>query len=242
MHHLHVVLTRGHYSQWNMLSLQALYRYKIPTRIPEEESAAIRDLASRCDVDEEFFTRLVQHAVTKHFLAQPAPGHVSHTALSAMLANSPGLMHFTGILCKVLWPAATRIIDAHEKWPGPPMPNQTGFNLAVNKPETMFEIFKEDPPRAELFHLAMSTMQNLADCRRPRALEAFDWASLGADATAVDVGGGNAAFAMALAEMYSQIGNILVQDILTVVENTVPSIPEALRERITMQAHDVFEP
>lgn len=220
-----------------------MYRYKIPTQFPVGEEIPIPELARRCNADEGILTRLVQHAVTRQFLAQQSPGHVSHSALSAMLTNSPGLLDCVGLLCEDLWPAATRVLDAVDKWPGPPwLPTQTGHNLAENKTGTFFDTIAEDAPRAARFDRAMATMQTFSGGGPARVFEAFDWAALGPESTVVDVGGGNAAFATKLAEQFPNIGRIVVQDVAETVAKAQPALSDTVRGRVTMQAHDFFEP
>lgn len=220
-----------------------MYRYKIPTQFAVGEEISIAELARRCNADEDIFTRIVQHAITRQFLAQHHPGQVSHSALSALLNSSPGLMDCIGLLCEDLWPAATRVIDALGKWPGPPwLPTQTGHNLAENKTGTFFQTIAEDPSRAARFDRAMATMQNFSGGGPTRVFEAFDWAALGPESTVVDVGGGNAAFATKLAEQYPSIGRFVVQDVAETVAQAQSALGEAVRGRITMQAHDFFQP
>ncbi|KAI7785157.1 uncharacterized protein LA080_007824 [Diaporthe eres] len=116
---------------YDMVGMQAMYRYKIPLQFPVGDKIAVTELAHRCGVDEEMFARLVQHAVTKQFLAQPQPGYVAHTAFSSMFASAPPLMEWVGFASEELWPAGAHIIQALTKWPGPPwLPSQTGHNLA----------------------------------------------------------------------------------------------------------------
>ncbi|KAF1963891.1 hypothetical protein BU23DRAFT_639283, partial [Bimuria novae-zelandiae CBS 107.79] len=82
----------------DMLSLHALYRYDIPRRIPKDGDISISELAAQCGVDEESFSRLIQHAVTKYNLLQPRPGYVAHSSVSALLASSQTQMDLLGMI------------------------------------------------------------------------------------------------------------------------------------------------
>lgn len=218
-----------------------MYRYKIPLKFPVDDTIAVSELARRCDVNEEVFARLVHHAVTKQFLAQPEPGYVAHTAFSSMLASSPPLMEWIGMACEELWPAATNIIQALTKWPGPPwIPSQTGHNLAEGTSGTFFETLENDTARSQRFATSMSIMQSFPGWEPAAALEVYDWGSLDADAVVVDVGGGDGTFAMALAERHPQLKHIIVQDVAATVERASSLRSQHESDVISFQTHDFF--
>ncbi|KAK7698834.1 hypothetical protein SLS64_012185 [Diaporthe eres] len=224
-----------------MVGMQAMYRYKIPLQFPVGDKIAVAELARRCDVDEEMFARLVQHAVTKQFLAQPQPGYVAHTAFSSMLATAPPLMEWVGFASEELWPAGTHIIPALTKWPRPPwLPSQTGHNLAEGTSGTFFETLENDPVRSQRFATSMSIMQNFPGWEPKAALEVYDWGALDADAVVVDVGGGDGTFAMALAERHPKLKHIIVQDVAATVEKAASLRPQHEGDVISFQTHDFF--
>lgn len=70
----------------------------------------------------------------------------------------------------------------------------------------------------------------------------FDWGGLSADATVVDVGGGDGSFAVALAGRFPSLKHIVVQDVADVVEQSRATVPEPLRSVITPLVADFFEP
>lgn len=228
---------------FDMVSMHAMYRYKIPQQFSIDETVTTAELARRCGADESIFTRLVQHAVPKGFLAQPKQGHVAHTAFSAMLAASPAITDFVGYVCEDLQPAAAHIPNALTKWPGPPwLPNQTGHNLATGTSGTFWDTLANDPARSQRFASSMSFMQCLPGWQPTAALDVYDWGALDSEAVVVDVGGGDGTFALALAERHSSLRQIIVQDVPAVVEQARAGIPEHLRDVIEPQAHDFFEP
>lgn len=225
-----------------MVGMHAMYRYKIPLQFPVDDKIAVTELARRCDVDEEVFARLVQHAVTKQFLAQPQPGYVAHTAFSSMLANAPPLLEWIGMSCEEVWPAATRIIPALVKWPGPPwLPSQTGHNLADGTSGTFFETLENYPARSQRFAISMSVMQSFPGWEPKAALEVYDWGALDADAVVVDVGGGDGTFAMALAERHPTLKQIIVQDLAATVKRASSLRPQREGDVISFQTHDFFQ-
>lgn len=224
-----------------MVGMQAMYRYKIPLQFPIGDTIALAELARRCDVDEEVLARIVQHAVTKRFLAQPQPGYVAHTAFSSMLANAPPLIEWVGMVSEDLWPAATRIIQALTKWPGGPwLPNQTGHNLADGTSVTFFETLERDLARSQRFSISMSVMQTFPGWEPTAALEVYDWGALDADAVVVDVGGGDGTFALALNERHPKLKSIIVQDVAAIIDRATSSRSQREGDAISFQTHDFF--
>lgn len=220
-----------------------MYRYEIPRQFPVGDTISTAELAQRCNANEEALTRLVQHAVTKGFLAQPEADIIAHTALSAMMAAQPAVSDFAGYVCEDLRPAAASVPDALAKWPGPPwLPNQTGHNLATGTAGTFWDSLADDLARSRRFASSMSLMQRMPGWQPAAALEVFDWGALGPDAVVVDVGGGDGSFAVVLAERFPALKHIIVQDVATVIEQARVSIPEPLRAIVTTQAADFFEP
>ncbi len=219
-----------------MVSLHALYRHQIPNKFGVNEEISIADIAIRCGhVDTDILARLLQHAVTNRLLGQPRPGYIAHSAISAMLADSPPLMDWVGASCEDIWPAAPRVIDALAKWPGPPLPNQAAHNLAENTSVPYFQTLARNPDRARRLASAMSVMQSMPGWEPAAALDAYDWGALG-DAVVVDVGGSNGAFAASLAEKYELL-NVVVQDLPDVIASA-----HVNSARVTLQVHDFFTP
>lgn len=190
---MYIQLTR---SQFGLVSMHAMYRYEIPSRFPVGDCISTAELARRCNADEEAFTRLVQHAVTKRFLAQPEAGIISHTAFSAMIAAQQATADFIGYNCEDLRPAGTCVLDALTKWPGPPSePNKTGHNLASGTTGTFWDSLASDPKRSRRFASTISFMQRMPGWQPVDAFEAFNCGGLGSDAIVVDIGGGDSRFA-----------------------------------------------
>ncbi|KAK7698214.1 hypothetical protein SLS64_012784 [Diaporthe eres] len=220
-----------------------MYRYDIPRRFPVGEAISTTELAQRCNANEDALARLVQHAVTKRFLAQPEAGVVAHTAFSAMMAAQPAISDFVGYVCEDLRPAAASIPDALAKWPGPPwLPNQTGHNLATGTTGTFWDSLASEPARSRRFASSMSLMQRMPGWQPAAAVEVFDWGALSPDAVVVDVGGGDGSFAVALAERFPALKHIIVQDVADVIERSRAAVPESLRGIITPLVADFFEP
>lgn len=230
-----------------MASLHALYKYKVPEIIPLDGEIPISEISQRCDAHQDSMARLLEHAVANHVLARPRPGHVAHTALSAMLATAPPLMEWVGSACEDMWPAAPHAVPALEKWSGgPALPHQTGHNLAERTDVPFFETIRDDPERARRFAGAMSFMQNMPGFQPAAALDAYDWGAISSEsdgaAVVVDVGGSRGDFAFALVERYSSL-KVVVQDTPDVVEQGRAILANrAVSSNVEFQAHDFFGP
>ena len=51
--------------------------------------------------------------MTNFIFAEHRKGHVSHTGASKLLAGNPLLQELVGMICKELWPAATRVREVY---------------------------------------------------------------------------------------------------------------------------------
>lgn len=229
--------------KFDMVSMHAMHRYQVAQKFSVGETIAIPVAAERCSADPEVFARLMQHAVSKRFVAQPKPGFLAHTAFSAMLATSPAINDWVGFVCEDMRPASTRLVDAITQWPGPPwLPNQTGYNLATGTSETLFESLATDGAKAKRFSSSMSLMQSFPGWEVAPVLELFSWDAMKSDAVVVDVGGGDGTFALALAERHPNIRRVVTQDIPEAVQQAQALIPEHLRQVIRPEVHDFFKP
>ncbi|KAK0702003.1 S-adenosyl-L-methionine-dependent methyltransferase [Lasiosphaeria miniovina] len=239
---------------YDLCSLHALYRYKIPAQLAVGEEVSVAEIARRCDADEDAMARLVQHAVTNYLLVRPRPGHVAHSATSAMLANVPVLHDFVGNVCEDMWPSAHKVVPAlaHTAWRGAAAdgataaksgrpPNQTAHNLAEGTDVPFFETLKGDPERARRFASAMSMLQTMPGFEPTAALEAYDWGALGHGATVVDVGGSAGTFAVALTDKHPDL-HVIVQDLPDVIDKARAELPARSADRVALQSHDFFTP
>ncbi|KAI0428313.1 hypothetical protein F5Y09DRAFT_343758 [Xylaria sp. FL1042] len=87
-----------------------------------------------------------------------------------------------------MWPAAVRMMDALRKWPRGSEPNETGFCLANNTTESLYEVIGRSPERAARFANAVKVFATRPEYDPIHIMNNFDWASLG-QALVLDVGG-----------------------------------------------------
>ncbi|KAL9119135.1 MAG: hypothetical protein Q9187_004309 [Circinaria calcarea] len=76
----------------DLLSLHAIYRFKLASSFPIDEEASFEQIAAVCGLSEPDTRRFLRHAMTKHIFHEPRKGIVAHTALSRLLAETHSYM------------------------------------------------------------------------------------------------------------------------------------------------------
>jgi hypothetical protein len=177
--------------------------------------------------------------MTYYIFRETTPGVVAHTAASKALAQAPLLGQLVGFLSGEMWPSATRVVDAMERWPGSEEPNEAGFALAYDTNLPMFEVVGNDPRRASQMADAMTFMHSGPGYSTTHLLDGISWEA-SATGVLVDVGGGRGAVAVDVARHFPGI-RCVVQDLPDVIEGA--KVPEDLKEgsRLSFMAHDFFQ-
>ncbi|KAL9115005.1 MAG: hypothetical protein Q9227_001249 [Pyrenula ochraceoflavens] len=189
------------------VGLKAVTHFQIARAFPVGEEIAFGTLATKTGVEERKLRRLLRHAMTDYVFCEPREGVVAHNALSKLLAEDDLLHDCVCNALDELWPAASRVVEAIEKWPGSDEPNETvcsysiqrevmtnalislkGYSLANNTDKSMYVVFKENAARGEKFARAMSANTDAEGYTSHHLLEGYPWNDLGS-ALIVDVGG-----------------------------------------------------
>ncbi|KAL8650148.1 MAG: hypothetical protein Q9210_003995 [Variospora velana] len=106
------IITARPYNSW--ISLQAIVRFGLASSFPAgKDEATFAELAVTSGLPEAYVRRLLRHAMTFRIFQEPSEGIVRHTGASKMLAESPLLRQWTGMISEELWPAATKEITKH---------------------------------------------------------------------------------------------------------------------------------
>lgn len=113
-----------------------------------------------------------------------------------------------------------------------------GYALSNNSSETMYDIFARDAERASRWARGMQVFTERPHFNLSYVTDHYNWASLG-QAQVVDVGGSHGHVSLALARKFNNL-SMIVQDMERVVENA--TVPEELRGRVRLMAHDLFAP
>lgn len=234
-----LTLIYKHNGHNNPVCLQAIARFEIARMIPAGGHISFADVAQKTGLDEQIITRILRHAITMRVFDEPQPCILVHTRTSKMLANSV-VNDWLKVGTEEMWPAAVKMLDALEKWPGSQETNETGFSLSNNAIEPIYTLVGSSPERAVRFANAMKVFSTRPEYDPSYIVENYDWASLG-QSQVVDIGGAQGHTAMELAKCFEGL-NILVQDMDKVVENAELGVPEELKKRVHFMAHDFFAP
>ncbi|KJZ69765.1 hypothetical protein HIM_10848 [Hirsutella minnesotensis 3608] len=220
----------------NSICLQAISRFSIASMVPPGGTVSFAEVADRTGLSEQLVRRLLRHAMTMRIFREPEPGLISHTRSSRMLRN-PIVNDWIKCGTNEMWPAAPKMLDAAQKWPGSSEPNETGFSLA-NGGDTLYSIMGRDPERAAAFSNAMKIFSLHEEFDPSYIVEHYDWHSLGR-VQVVDIGGSRGHIAVAIARRFDNV-RVLVQDMEHVVAGVESQVPDEVKDRVRFMAHDMF--
>ena len=100
----------------NATSLQFIYKFEIAQKVPLDGERSYASLAESCNIREADVRRIIRFAMVHHHVFQEAkPGHVSHTAASRYLAESPDAMACLGFQFDEVYQAFAHTVEALEK-------------------------------------------------------------------------------------------------------------------------------
>ncbi|GAP85342.2 putative sterigmatocystin 8-O-methyltransferase [Rosellinia necatrix] len=232
-------LLLSHGGHTNMIPLQAITRFKIASMIPENGQASYEDIARQTCLSEPVLRRILQAAMSMRVFRELEPGMVAHTKASRLFVD-PQWNDWMSNHAEEGWPAAVKMVDALEKWPKSQEPNESGFSLANNTSDSIYNVISSDPRRAQRFANYMKANASSYDYDATHVIANYDWESLGT-ATVVDVGGSQGHVAMQLATRFRNL-SIVVQDIESVVADAETRVPDELKGRVRFEAHDFFQP
>lgn len=181
-------------------------------------------------------------AMTSNLFAEPKKGFIAHSATSALFVTNPSYHDWAGHLCEVSIPAASKLVEATEKWPGTTDRTETSYNLAFDTRLPFFEHMATQPHRTKQFASYMKHVTNSSGMAIEHLVNGFDWASLG-KATVVDVGGSSGNACISLAKQFPDL-NFVVQDLAENTsdgEATIGDYGPDIASRIKFQSHDFFQ-
>lgn len=210
--------------------------------VPVDDEISYAEIAQACNVDENRIRRFLQHAMTNNIFQESRPGYVRHTAASQKLREEPGLFDAVGFLSDDFQAASTKVIEAMKKYPGSEEPNHTGFNVEYNTSDLVYTELAKFPERARRFGGGMRYLTRVEGYDIKYLVDGYHWSELDkAEATVVDVGGGQGAVSQALASATTKL-KFIVQDFPDTIKEGEALLPEHLRSRVTFMSHDFFTP
>ncbi|KAI2467442.1 S-adenosyl-L-methionine-dependent methyltransferase [Annulohypoxylon bovei var. microspora] len=221
-------------SDWTMYSsVKAILRYKLDKSFPVGESTSFEAMSNFCGLNVNTVQRVVRHAiVNNNFFQEKTSGVITHSVLTAVLAGDE--VARTTLITELdeFWPAATKMVDAMEKWPNSEENNETGFSLAHNSDKGLYDTLAENPDRAKRFGTYF-----FADIDPPNLLpDNYPWVG---NEKVVDVGGSHGTMSISLAKRFPNI-KCVVQDLPVNAEEGAARLPTELKDRVTFMAHNFF--
>ncbi|KAL9583563.1 MAG: hypothetical protein Q9212_002634 [Teloschistes hypoglaucus] len=232
------ILTGQRFNAW--ISLQAIIKFGLATCFPAGHNATtFAKIAAASGLLEDHVRRILRHAMAFRIFQEPREGIVGHTAASKLLASTPLLRQFMGMISEELWPASTKTIEALSKWPKSEEPNQTGFNIAHTTNVSIFDEMAKYPDRGKRYADAMTFLSSGPGLEQHHVVHTYDWASLG-DSTIVDIGGSHGSLSIAIAQAYPSL-RFIVQDRPEVVQLGKQNLPSDVRDRVDFMAHSFFD-
>ncbi|KAK4242367.1 O-methyltransferase [Achaetomium macrosporum] len=233
------------------ISLHAISRWDIATKVPLKGETTFASLAQQCRVREVDMRRILRYAMAHHRLfREPRPGVVVHSLASRLLVEEPLLRDGLWLLGEQHFAAGPYAVPALEKWGAEEEQglSHVPFCLAIGPDKSTFEWFETDPKGREWaprFARAMTSFGLLWN--RPAAaqrvggpLDAYPWAALGR-CTVVDVGGSRGHDAIYLAQRYPEL-SLVVQDLPAMIEGGEEAVPAELRDRVRFMPHSFLTP
>ncbi|KAI1448539.1 sterigmatocystin 8-O-methyltransferase [Annulohypoxylon stygium] len=223
----------------NMVGIDAISRFGFADVVPIGGRVSFGEIAKATGLDEPLVRRLLRHAMARHIFYEPEPGMVAHTKMSKYFVE-PSMKDFLGFGAREGWPAATRMLDAIQKWPSSEETNHTGFSLVNNSDKSAFELLAADHARAMRLQGGIDAHDHFAGWAATDVVELYDWASLG-EAFVCQAGGQRGDVAAVLASRFRNL-KFLIQDMDKVISGAEAEVPNDLKGRIEFKSYDLFEP
>ncbi|KAL8729373.1 MAG: hypothetical protein Q9166_004766 [cf. Caloplaca sp. 2 TL-2023] len=221
------------------ISLQAIYQFRLANAFPNgKEEASFDEIAQISGFPRSKIQRILRHAISYRIFCEPRIGIVAHTAASKYLATTPLMYEWIGMVTEEMWPAASKTVEALIRWSNSDEPNQSGFNIAHNTDETVFDELAMFPDRAARYAGAMTWFSTGPGLEATHVVNGFPWETL-QTGTVVDIGGSHGSISIAIAQQFPSL-RFVVQDQRDVIEAGRAQLPSGLQTRVTFTEHDFF--
>ena len=156
-----------------MLGLDAIVRFDIASKFSVNEEASFANLSQACGLAEDDTKRFLRFAMTDGIFREPRNGIVAHTPASKALTNLL-VKDSVGHMCQVFWPAASRTVDAVVKWSYSQEPTHSGFSLANNTNDSLFDELEKKPERAKQFANGMKLFSMRSGFENKHIVEGYN--------------------------------------------------------------------
>lgn len=220
-------------------------KYQIAQAVPSDSAITYTDLAAKVKVDVSQLKRMLRQLINIHIFNEPQPDQVSHSASSKLILHW-GVGKWFEYMIKDTFEMAAAQIPAIEKWGhGAQEPNEAALNYCYNTDKRMFQYYDEVPEKGQRFSTLMTYVSGMYTMSNVHIADGFDWASLPAGSTVVDVGGNVGHCSIAIAKANPSV-KCTIQDLPSMISRAsdpaTSVIPEELRARFSFMPHDFFTP
>ncbi|KAM0741261.1 hypothetical protein ACQRIT_004118 [Beauveria bassiana] len=235
---------------WNSVSyipLEVICEFRVAEAVPPTGSIPYADLALKIEhltgikVIVSDLKCILRLAMANYLFSEPIPNHVAHSRSSLLMLEDPSVASWVGMFTTDLLRPIVNTVEAMKKWPGSQEPNETGVNIAYRNNTPFFEFVQSDQTRMKRYGLAMKAHGDRDGFDLTHTINGYPWAELGA-AKVVDIGGSQGHVAFALAEAFPQLSFIVQEKPQLRTEKAIGQVPEHLADRVTLTAHDCFNP
>ncbi|KAI0972042.1 S-adenosyl-L-methionine-dependent methyltransferase [Xylaria arbuscula] len=226
------------YTHDELISQQAITRYKLSHSFPVGQEASFADIAANTGLAQGLVRRFIRHAIIKDIFSEPRPGVVTHNAVSRLLAEDKVVHDWVGASTDDLWQAAAHTCNAIDKWSASQEPNETGFAVANKTDQSIYLEFSKYPERARRFGNAMRAFTEGTGFELSHIVNNFPWGDL-ENGTIVDVGGSQGFASFAIAREFPLV-SCVVQDLEPVISAAEKEAPTNLTDRVKFMTHDFF--
>lgn len=235
------ILTEATWACADEISLGAIYDYQLARHVPLEGKTTFADIADATGLDKGLVERILRHAMALRIFAEEPTGWVCHTATSRQLATDLDMNDMLGVMLRETWPVAGKTSQAIRRYRGSQEPGDAAFGLMHDPGLPMFQYLAKYPERLRRFDGAMKYFARSDAWNLNFLVEGYDWSGIDRmGSTFVDVGGGQGAVALAIAQVTKYM-KFVVQDLASNVEGGRRTLPESLKGRVEFMDHDLFQ-
>jgi len=144
------------------------------------------EVALKANVPDHQLRHVARMLITNGFFAEPSPGSIAHSQLSAkFVAGSPyrDVNHF---LSEITDATTYRMTEMTAQYKGSEKPNETAFNIALQTELSFFGYLSKNPAVAAELATAMKVLGGKDGTHTRHLINGFDWKKLG-KAKVIDV-------------------------------------------------------
>ncbi|TKX25775.1 O-methyltransferase-like protein 7 [Elsinoe australis] len=230
----------------NLVCLRWLVNLEIVPQIPTTGSISYSELAEKARVPENQLKAIARMAQTHGFLYEPEPDKVCHSRISALLVKDNKFLEWAKWMTNYSVPTAYKLPEATQKWGKTEKKDETAFNVGMTVDVPFFDHLRENKEMNTLFSSYMRNVASTEGISFTHLINGFDWKSLPAGATVVDVGGSTGHASIALAQAYPHL-NFIVEDLPETIANSKKAFEShpakaEVGSRLRFQEHDFFKP